>query len=168
MKQFVIIILVALCGAVAVEAQTFTDRLQTKNNKYGTIIIHHSDDIDELVNAGSLVPGSATPNVTVAGEDVPAAVTALTGKTYKADGYRVQVLAGGNSRADKTKATQAGNEVKANFPEQSVYVHFQTPRWICRVGNYRTYEEAHQMLLKVQDMGYKQATIVKSRITLKY
>ena len=59
-------------------------------------------------------------------------------RSYKVNGYRVQVFAGGNSRADKIKAQNAGNSVKQAFPSQPVYVHFYSPRWICRVGNFRT------------------------------
>ena len=39
---------------------------------------------------------------------------------------------------------------------------------VCRVGNFRTYEEAHQMMVRLQNMGYKQATVVKGKITVAY
>ena len=45
-------------------------------------------------------------------------------------------------------------------------MHFYSPRWICRLGNYRTYEEAHEKMLEVRKMGYDAATIVKGKITL--
>ena len=86
----------------------------------------------------------------------------------KVNGYRVQAFAGGNTRQDRLKAEQVGNEIKQRFPEEPVYVHFYSPRWICRVGNYRSYEEAHQMLLEIQQLGYKQALIVKGKITVQY
>lgn len=87
---------------------------------------------------------------------------------YKVSGYRVQAFAGGNSRADRIKAEQIGNNIKAQYADVPVYVHFYSPRWICRVGNYRTYEEAHQMLLSLRKLGYTQATIVKGKITVSY
>lgn len=87
---------------------------------------------------------------------------------YKVDGYRVQAFAGGNSREDKRKAQQAGDKIKAAYPDQPVYVHFYSPRWICRVGNYRSMEEASRMLTAVQALGYKQAVIVKGKITVQY
>ena len=89
-------------------------------------------------------------------------------RSYKVNGYRVQVFAGGNSRNDKIKAQQAGNSVKAAFPSQPVYVHFYSPRWICRMGNYRTYEEANAILTQVKKMGYRQACIVSGKITVAY
>ena len=89
-------------------------------------------------------------------------------RSYKVNGYRVQVFAGGNSRNDKIKAQNAGNAVKKAFPSQPVYVHFYSPRWICRVGNFRTYEEANAVLQQVKKMGYKQACIVSGKINVAY
>lgn len=89
-------------------------------------------------------------------------------RSYKVKGYRVQVYAGGNSREDKLKAQRAGNDLKAAFPNQPVYVHFYSPRWICRMGNFRTYEEASHILREVQKLGYKQACIVSGQITVAY
>ena len=87
---------------------------------------------------------------------------------YKVTGYRVQVFAGGNSRNDRLKAEKTGSEIKSLFPGVPVYVHFYSPRWICRMGNYRTYEEAHEILKRVKDMGYQSAIIVKGKITVQY
>lgn len=84
----------------------------------------------------------------------------------KVTGYRVQAYAGGNTRADKQKAQQIGDAIKMRFPDQPVYVHFYSPRWICRVGNYRSYSEASHMLTAIKKMGYKGATVVKGKITV--
>lgn len=88
--------------------------------------------------------------------------------SYKVTGYRVQAFAGGNTRADRQKAEAIRTTIKKKFPDQPVYVHFYSPRWICRVGNYRSYEQAHWMLQEIQKMGYKSATIVKGKITVQY
>ena len=88
--------------------------------------------------------------------------------SYKVTGYRVQAFAGGNTRNDRRTAETVGNKIKRRFPEQPIYVHFYSPRWICRVGNFRTYEEAHAMLLEIREMGYKQASIVKGKISVQY
>ena len=86
----------------------------------------------------------------------------------KVNGYRVQAFAGGNSRKDRIQAEQIGNNIKSHFANVPVYVHFYSPRWICRVGNYRTYEEAHHMLVQLRNLGYNQASIVKGKITVQY
>ena len=88
--------------------------------------------------------------------------------SYKVMGYRVQAFAGGNKRNDRQAAENVGNAIKRRFPEQPIYVHFYSPRWICRVGNFRTYEEAHAMLVEIREMGYKQASIVKGKISVQY
>ncbi len=86
----------------------------------------------------------------------------------KVDGYRVQAFAGGNSRADRNKAQSIGNDIKQHFPSEPVYVHFYSPRWICRVGNYRSFAEADAMLKQLKKLGYKSACIVKGKITVQY
>lgn len=114
---------------------------------------------------------TTTPSTSATLEETPTEVDTrkkMPKNFYKVIGYRVQVFAGGNSRQDKLKAERIGNEIKQNFPNAPTYVHFYSPRWICRVGNYRTYEEAHQMLLDIKKLGYSQATIVKGRITVSY
>jgi len=88
--------------------------------------------------------------------------------SYKVNGYRVQVYAGGNSRADKLKAQQAGNSIKQAFPDQPIYVHFYSPRWICRMGNFRSFEEANNILREVKKLGYKEACIVSGKIVVPY
>ena len=89
-------------------------------------------------------------------------------KGVKVAGYRVQVFAGGNTRNDRMKAERIGSEIKTLFPGVPVYVHFYSPRWICRMGNYRTYEEAHAVLERVKNNGYQSAIIVKGKITVQY
>ena len=87
---------------------------------------------------------------------------------YKINGFRVQVFAGGNSRDSRIKAERVGREINSLFPGEPVYVHFYSPRWICRMGNYRTYEEASEMLRSVKKLGYNSAIIVKGKITVPY
>ena len=88
--------------------------------------------------------------------------------SYKVTGYRVQAFTGGNTRKDRQNAEAVGNAITHRFPDQPIYVHFYSPRWICRVGNFRTYEEAHAMLQEIREMGYKQASIVKGKISVQY
>lgn len=186
-----------LCIGMVIHAnaQTFTDRVQQKAEGKGTVTIHQSAEIDQLLNdptATDIQQQSATntnkqaepskANTQQASKSAPSKPTTqqassttesndtqqrLTG-SRKVIGYRVQAFAGGNSRKDRQAAEQARNNIKAQIPGVAVDVHFYSPRWICRVGNYRTYEEAHQMMVKLQNMGYKQATIVKGKITISY
>ena len=177
-------------------SQTFTQRLQKSNAGEGKVTVTQSKEIDDLVNGPQDVVTTPVkqntqsnqntqkqaeekplqtqrPQITVQPEMTPD--TTYTDeprkkilKGYKVNGYRVQVFAGGNSRDARVKAEKTGREINALFPGEPVYVHFYSPRWICRMGNYRTYEEAHQILNAVKKLGYKSAIIVKGKITVPY
>ena len=115
------------------------------------------------------------PKVAPKGNEAQAVITPDTTdlhkkvmKGMKINGYRVQVFAGGNSRSDRQKAERTGENIKSLFPGEPIYVHFYSPRWICRMGNYRTYEEAHEVLRRVKQLGYDSAIIVKGKITVQY
>lgn len=79
----------------------------------------------------------------------------------KGAGFRIQVYSGGNTREARQEAERAGHKVKAAIPELPVYVHFYTPRWGCRVGNFRTYQDAQRVLARIHKLGFKQAIILR-------
>ena len=84
-------------------------------------------------------------------------------------GYRIQVYAGGNTRASKSEAYAIASQVRATFTDVQVYTHFISPRWICRVGDFKTYEEANDFLRRMkQTQKFREASIVKSRIVISY
>lgn len=169
-------------------AQTFTERIQKKVDGKGTITIHQSEEINQLVNDPNatdsqvqkvteskrqvepLKDNKQVNNTTSSSSENDETEPVETQKkaTQKITGYRVQAFAGGNSRKDRLTAELIRNNIKSQIPNVAVYVHFYSPRWICRVGNFRTYEEAHQMMVRLQNMGYKQASIVKGKITVTY
>ena len=178
-------------------AQTFTQRLQKQPSAgQGSVTIHQSDSIDKLVNTtvltttkSSTTTKTSTPSATshTSATSTTSKSTAIATATqpvetpdttnlsqkmirngHKVMGYRVQAFAGGNSRKDRQKAEQTRNSIKSHYPNVPVYVHFYSPRWICRVGNYRTYEEAHQMLVSLRELGFDQATKKKKKITVAY
>ena len=197
MKHFIQILVLCIGIPMGAGAQTFTQRLQKQPAAgHGSVTIHQSDSIDKLVNSAILTtksssttattspttPKHATPSTSSkTSTTTPSSPTSTTNTTvipdtvpkmirngHKITGYRVQAFAGGNSRKDRQQAEQTRNAIKSHYPNVPVYVHFYSPRWICRVGNYRTYEEAHQMLVSLRDLGFDQATIVKGKITVAY
>ena len=196
MKHFIQILVLCIGIPMGAGAQTFTQRLQKTVAGQGSVTIHQSDSIDKLVNSAILTtksssttattspttPKHATPSTSSkTSTTTPSSPTSTTNTTvipdtvpkmirngHKITGYRVQAFAGGNSRKDRQQAEQTRNAIKSHYPNVPVYVHFYSPRWICRVGNYRTYEEAHQMLVSLRDLGFDQATIVKGKITVAY
>jgi hypothetical protein len=192
MKEFILSIVLCVGIPTGAGAQTFTQRLQKQPTAgQGSVTLHQSDSIDRLVNTTVLAPKSTTttktstttqPNAATQPstasrpatqterpqEIVPDTLPKMIRNGHKVMGYRVQAFAGGNSRKDRQQAEQVRNSIKSHYPNVPVYVHFYSPRWICRVGNYRTYEEAHQMLVSLRDLGFNQATIVKGKITVSY
>ena len=177
-------------------AQNFTQRIQQPMAGKGSVVIHQSDSIDQLVNTAVLSNRAVKHTATTPPASTETPSSAATASTTKPDtsattqqgeqttteeegtrvihgsytvmGYRVQAFAGGNSRADRQRAEATRSSIKAIYPNVPVYVHFFSPRWICRVGNYRTYEEAHQMQTNLKNMGFNQCTIVKGKISVAY
>ena len=178
------------CWLAADAQSTFTEQLQQSRIGEGKVTVTQDKVIDELINNPTAAqtpkaPQTTTTTTTPAKPQQTVKLTDdLTDDTSlpdsldlrkkvmkngkKINGFRVQVFAGGNGRTDRLKAERTGEEMKTLFPNEPVYVHFYSPRWICRIGNYRTYEEAHDILRQVKQMGYPSAVIVKGKITVYY
>ena len=92
----------------------------------------------------------------------------LMRRSYKTTGYRIQVYSGGNKREDRQRCEQIAARIKASFPNLPIYVHFYSPSWKCRAGNFSNYGEATQTLQQIRNMGYKQACLVKGTISVQY
>jgi len=189
-KQLVIILMMCVGCMTAANAQSsFTQKLQQSKSGEGKVTVTHSQNIDNLVNGQAVRKDSTSTKTVITPEEAKALIkgTATRDTSYNRDiidptpvdtskkvirgglkvtGWRVQVFAGGNQRKDRQKAERIGNEIKALFPTQPVYVHFHSPRWICRMGNYRNYEDAIQMLNSVKKAGYNAATVIKEKITV--
>ena len=130
-------------------AQTFTQRLQKTVAGQGSVTIHQSDSIDQLVNTTVLTPKSttttktSTPSTTnsssstsssshssatskptvpqvVEPQDTASAPTQKILRGQKVMGYRVQAFAGGNSRKDRQQAEQVRNSIKSHYPNVPV------------------------------------------------
>ena len=88
-------------------------------------------------------------------------------KVLKARGYRVQVYAGNNSRIARQEANEVAEQIKQEFPELPVYAFFQPPRWLCRVGDYRSIEEADASMRRLRATGkFKEVSIVREQINI--
>ena len=188
MRRLVTIVILCAGCVLTAGAQSFTQRLQQKTQAgQGTVTVSHDKAIDDLVNGQAASqqdhesqekqdkpesPAQKKPetppkderhNTTTDSVTVDSRRKVLRGGV-KINGYRVQAFAGGNQRKDRKKAEQVGNTIKAHYPDTPIYVHFYSPRWICRVGNFRTYEEAHEMLRNIRNLGISGASIVKGKI----
>ncbi len=167
--------------ATSANAQTFTDRLQKKSAGQGSVTIYQDKTIENLVNGKEKTTVSDLPAKKATAQEAktqPVATTSGTAstssnpthrKTYTIAGYRIQLYSGNDSRAARQKANAIGLKAKEAFPELPVYTHFLSPRWICRIGDFRTYEEAATQLQKVRKEGISnEASIVKCKIQIGY
>jgi hypothetical protein len=190
MRRLVTIVILCAGCVLTAGAQSFTQRLQQKTQTgQGTVTVSHDKAIDDLVNGQAASqqdhesqekqdkpesPAQKKPETPPKDERHDTTTDSVTVDSrrkvlrggVKINGYRVQAFAGGNQRKDRKKAEQVGNTIKAHYPDTPIYVHFYSPRWICRVGNFRTYEEAHEMLRNIRNLGISGASIVKGKITV--
>ena len=143
-----LIILSALLASTA-SAQDILDELAKDTPGQGTVHITQSADVAALV-------GRKT------------ATTSRDGKTIETAGYRIQLYAGNNSRQAKDEAYRVAAIAKRDFPDMEVYTVFQSPRWLCRFGDFKTIEEADAMMRQLQATGdFDNITIIRSKIIIK-
>jgi hypothetical protein len=80
-------------------------------------------------------------------------------------GYRIQIYAGGNTRTSKEEALKAAQYVKDNYPDIPVYTEFVSPRWVCRVGDYKTIEEADLVMRMLKaTRSFKEIAILPNQL----
>ena len=163
--------LVFLVSTVKTNAQGYTSRVQASGDK-GTVIIKQDEEITRLVDGKSYVV--KTP-VTTAKPTVKAtsaigiqdSTSHIKGShaTYATRGFRIQVYSGDDSRNARQTARQMAGQLKALYPELTVYTRFFSPHWTCRAGDFRTREEASQYFHDIMKTGlFKAATIIKCTI----
>ena len=134
----------------AAAQKNIVEDLQTSRVGQGTVTIHQDAKISALLGA---------TYVKSAGENEP--------KMLKARGYRIQVYAGNNSRIARQEANDVAELIKMEFPELPVYAFFQPPRWLCRVGDYRSIEEADASMRRLKATGkFKEVSIVREQINI--
>lgn len=179
---------IALITGLSLQAQpSFTEHLtSTPTAGEGSVVLIQDAEIEALVN-GKATPAStstAAPTInvkkpisTAAADSVHTTTadseitlpTVPQGKRARLRGYRIQVFAGSNTRQGKQEAMRMQNLVRSQFPDMAVYTQFISPRWICRVGDFRTYEEANKTLRLLRQTGrFREASIVKSTIIYSY
>lgn len=88
-------------------------------------------------------------------------------KMIKTSGYRIQVYAGNNTRQAKERAESVAKEIAQYFPDITIYTPFISPRWLCRVGDFTSIEEADDMMRKIKKLKkFKETAIVREQILI--
>ncbi len=149
-KVFFIGLLFCLGTVQATDKKDILSSLKEKKSGQGTVRIFQDPKIEALLR-------QAVPETIKRGERT----------LLRSSGYRIQVFAGNNTRAARDHANQIAKEVSQLFPELSVYTTFQSPRWICRVGDFRSIEEADVMLRELRaTKKFKEVSIVREQIII--
>ncbi|MDM8155885.1 SPOR domain-containing protein [Bacteroides gallinaceum] len=145
--KYVLFLFLLLSAATGYAQHTIVESLETRQAGEGTVTVHEESYITSLI--GLRHTGGAAQ------------------KTLKARGFRIQVYAGNNSRVARNEAQRIADKVKETFPEMPVYTYFQPPRWLCRVGDFKSIEEAHVAMRKLKGSGeFKEAAIVREQINI--
>lgn len=145
-KPGLLLLLLAFVGAM--QAQNIVKSLERNVPGQGRVTIHQDSRIDALLGM---------EHSAFSGEQ----------KTIRTTGYRVQTYAGNNTRQAKSEAYNVASRIKEYFPELVVYTSFNPPRWLCRVGDFRSIEEADAMMRKLKATGiFKEVSIVKDQINI--
>ena len=149
-RYFLFLICLSFSLSALGQKQNIVEELQKNKVGQGIVTIHQDASISALLGS-----------VYVKDEN------AKEPKVLKARGYRVQVYAGNNSRMARQEANEVADNIKKEFPELSVYAFFQPPRWLCRVGDYRSIEEADAAMRRLKATGkFKEVSIVREQINI--
>ena len=183
MKRITLILLIIVSSQLSIvnclKAQqtsepSFLENLQQVTDGKGKVRIFQDSEIATLLMKGvnQIKRWMTTPNGARTKSQDSLSVTTdsllLTpGRKVRMNGYRVQIYAGGNSRDAKNHAYQMEAMARRLFPDQPVYTRFVSPRWICHVGDFRTREEALELLKDMRQTGkFSEAIIVKCKVNL--
>ena len=141
-----------LFGTISLSAQeTVFDILDKQEVGHGKVIVYQDARLKGLVGCTRAYAESSNSQKNI----------------QKVQGYRVQVYAGNNSQQARTEANNVAERVKNLFPDLEVYTQFVAPRWLCRVGDYRSIEEADAAMRQLKSTGsFKELAIVRSYIKL--
>lgn len=195
MKHLFLLICTALLSMTAQAQSTYTEKLRKYEDGKGVVVVTQSPEIEGIVN-GTIKPKAkkTTPTQNAVRKDTTnAGGTDTEGETtpgmvkrtvrvvkrkndpnsyttrvrHKARGYRICIFTGGNSRADKTKATQMANKCRQRFPELSVYTSFISPRWVTHVGDFKTKQDAQKYIGRIRNAKFTyEARIVETEVNL--
>ena len=164
----------------SVAQMSFTQMLLEKTPSGAYVKVKHSLKIDSLVN-GLLVSQKQSNVSKSIKNQAPVSIkenaldtlnidsmSVLKPSSYKkVEGYRVQVYTGANSRKDKDTALKIQLKCKEFFPDIEAYATFISPRWVVRIGDYISRDEAQLMIERFKALGITQeARIVKCTILL--
>lgn len=169
MRYLLVLISVIFVHAILAQTpQSFIQHLQEQKAGYGVVTVVQDEEISALVDnmpkpVVEVTPQQSTSVIVVADVEAKTKQSDTTSQRvstnyagtrvrHKQRGYRIQLYSGTGSAAAKSAAKNVESKVRRALPELAVYCHFKSPRWICRVGDFATREEAQRYLVKIQKL----------------
>ena len=150
MMKYLLSLIFTVSSGVAFAQSNIVESLQTNVPGQGKVTVHQDSQITEMIGKRFVRTGASEAQ-----------------RVIKTRGYRVQVYAGNNSRQARDEANSVAEKVKEKFPDMPVYTFFQPPRWLCRVGDYKSIEEAHVAMRQLKAAGsFKEVAIVREQINI--
>ena len=145
-------VLMALMTAVGKGANTPDVDIVShlNNNTKGQVTVIAPDQLIERLKPENGYPNNGVPKKAVSSNV----------------GYRIQAFSG-NSATAKREAQVRERNIISRFPQMRPYIGYKAPSWRLRVGDFRTRDEAEEMLkqLKKAFPAYsRELTIVVDRI----
>ena len=148
-----------------VKAQTIEQHVQQQRAGEGQVVLHISESVyHAMTSDNSVVEDDKTEKSL---DDQLRELEAFkNAQKSKVMGYRVQLYGGSNSRQSKLEAQKANDTAKRLFPEYPVYTHFESPRWVCKIGNFTDRNEANEVWKRAKENGFRQALVVRDQILI--
>ncbi|MBQ4063035.1 MAG: SPOR domain-containing protein [Bacteroidaceae bacterium] len=144
MKRVLLLISIMFCALYAGAQSTIVQELRRAEPGKGTVTINQPARLDSIMGRMAV-------------------------KTTQAEGYRVMVYSGNNSRTARDEANKWARFMRENFPGAEVYVVFESPIRSCQYGDYRTREEAEAVMYKLKaTKKFKEISVRKTLINLPY
>ena len=145
------VLLLALVSLPLMAQDNIVDRLEQTVPGQGVITIHQDERLDALLG---MVYDPAMSK----------------GKKIQTVGYRIQVFSDNNQRTAKAQAQARERNISVQFPELRVYRLYKSPSWRVRVGDFKTRNEAEQVMQEIKEAfpAYaSEVTIVVDKINLR-
>lgn len=174
LKKLFLFLSLVILSMTGMAQGKYTEYLQRRVAGNGTIVIHHEAEIDNLVNGivnkiKEAIGGGSTMSGEIVPQEEEGPAVPPSGRHTTANGYRVQIISLGSTAKDKSQAESWGRRFKNYFPTTNVYISFRSPHYVCLVGDFKTREEASELLQQMRETRqFGSASIVRSKINVYY
>ena len=143
-KSFYIFFLLGLFSASAIaqnSQKTIIDELNSSKWGQGDVKVMQDD-----VLQGKIAVRSTEPIDSLGEPEPSTSSNANVAPGTRVREYKIQVFMGNNQQQSKREPESKQAQTRNAYPDLRTSVSFQSPFWRLRVGNFRTKEEAEQMM----------------------